>query len=407
MQKLSSAFRALYSGAAPAEVRAEVNGALGGIIALAETEGFSGNVWHCYIAWLLVGDENPFSHSCERRSAARGTLTELAGADFENVRALLHFDFSELENYTQQSFYPLLRDYTPAVSTPVGEAVSALAKALGECSSAEEIMQLLSERYRSDGAGEFGLYTAFRLGSGAQLIPIVSLESVTLDTLVGYEVQKAQMRENIGAFAEGRPFNNMLLYGDAGTGKSTSMKALLNEYSACGVRMVEVYKRQFELLSDLFETLAGRNYRFIIFMDDLSFEENEVGYKHLKAIMEGGVGSMPENVMLCASSNRRHLVRETWRDRNDREFDGDVHRSDTMEERLSLAERFGCQVCFSDPSRAQYHEIVLTLAERAGISMDAEALCKAADAWELRHGGVSGRTARQFINHLSAVPSED
>jgi predicted AAA+ superfamily ATPase len=230
---------------------------------------------------------------------------------------------------------------------------------------------------------------------------------VTLDSLIGYEQQKAELRANTEAFLHGRGCNNMLLYGDAGTGKSTSVKALLNEYCAEGLRMIELYKHQFGLLSGIIARVKNRNYRFMIFIDDLSFEENEVEYKFLKAVIEGGVETKPDNVLICATSNRRHLIKETWKDRNDMEFTDDVHRSDTMEEKLSLAARFGCAIQFSTPNRAQYHDIVKGIYERtAALPIDEEALLKQANQWEIRHGGVSGRTAQQFINHINSQPGK-
>ena len=194
----------------------------------------------------------------------------------------------------------------------------------------------------------------------------------------------------------------MLLYGDSGTGKSSSVKAVLNEYAAEGLRMIEIYKHQFRDLSAVIAAVKRRNYRFIIFIDDLSFEEHEVEYKFLKAVIEGGVETRPDNVLLYAPSNRRHLIRETWNDRSDMEHDGDIHRSDTMEEKLSLASRFGVAINYSSPNREQYYDIVRGLAARAGrLDLPEEELLLLANRWEIRHGGVSGRTAQQFINYLA------
>ena len=216
------------------------------------------------------------------------------------------------------------------------------------------------------------------------------------------------LRENTEAFVSGRGCNNMLLYGDAGTGKSTSVKAILNEYANQGLRMIEIYKHQFGLLSEVIARIKNRNYRFMIFIDDLSFEEHEVEYKFLKAVIEGGVETRPDNILIYATSNRRHLIKETWSDRNDMEFENDVHRSDTMEEKLSLAARFGVAISYSIPNRQQYHDIVKGLAERQlHTGLSEEELLLLANRWELRHGGVSGRTAQQFINYLAGKESMD
>ena len=193
----------------------------------------------------------------------------------------------------------------------------------------------------------------------------------------------------------------MLLYGDAGTGKSTSVKAVLNQYYSRGLRMIEIYKHQFKDLARVITEIKNRNYRFIIYMDDLSFEEFEVDYKYLKAVIEGGIEPYPENVLIYATSNRRHLIRETWTDRYD-EAKEDMHRNDTVQEKLSLAGRFGLSIGYFAPTPMEYDEIVRELAARCPeITMDPDELRKQAHAWELRHGGVSGRTAQQFINYIS------
>ena len=197
------------------------------------------------------------------------------------------------------------------------------------------------------------------------------------------------------------------MYGDSGTGKSTSVKAVLNEYYDQGLRMIEIYKHQFKELSTIISQIKNRNYRFIIYIDDLSFEDHEIEYKFLKAVIEGGVETRPENVLIYATSNRRHLIKETWNDRNDMEFSGDIHRSDTMEEKLSLSSRFGVTINFATPDRQEYHNIVKALAKCEGLDMEEEKLCYLADRWELRHGGVSGRTARQFIDYLASTRNSE
>ncbi len=194
----------------------------------------------------------------------------------------------------------------------------------------------------------------------------------------------------------------MLLYGDSGTGKSSSVKALANEYYDAGLRMIEIYKHQFRELAPVISRIKNRNYRFIILIDDLSFEENEVEYKFLKAVIEGGVETRPDNILIYATSNRRHLIRETWGDRRDMEHKDDVHRSDTVEEKLSLSARFGVLINYSVPGREEFYTIVEALAKRQGnINLSREELRAEANKWELRHGGVSGRTAQQFVNYLA------
>lgn len=179
------------------------------------------------------------------------------------------------------------------------------------------------------------------------------------------------------------------------------MRALANEYYQDGLRIIELYKHQFHALPALIAALKNRNYRFIILIDDLSFEDDELEYKFLKAVIEGGVEEKPENILIYATSNRRHLVRELWKDRDDTEFTGEVHRSDTVEEKLSLSSRFGTLIHYGAPSRAEYHQMVREMAQRQGLPISEERLYTLANQWEMRHGGVSGRTARQFINYLA------
>ena len=218
--------------------------------------------------------------------------------------------------------------------------------------------------------------------------------SSDLDDLIGYEIQKKKLIDNTQAFVDGKVANNVLLFGDSGTGKSSSVKAILNEYYAKGLRMIEIYKHEFQDLSNIVAKIKNRNYKFIIFMDDLSFEEFETEYKYLKAVIEGGLEKRPDNVLIYATSNRRHLIRETWNDRNDR--DDELHRSDTMQEKLSLASRFGVTINYSKPSYKEYIEIVRGIASATGtLKISEEELAEQAKIWELRHGGVSGRTGSQ------------
>ena len=162
--------------------------------------------------------------------------------------------------------------------------------------------------------------------------------------------------------------------------------------------MIEVYKHQFKELSKIIEQVKDRNYKFIVYMDDLSFEDYEIEYKYLKAFIEGGLSKKPNNVLIYATSNRRHLVREKWQDKEDR--DQDLHTNDTVQEKLSLVNRFGVTICYSKPSKKEFDFIVSELADRYGVKMSKETLLQKANAWELSHGGISGRTAQQFITYL-------
>ena len=256
---------------------------------------------------------------------------------------------------------------------------------------------------RDYGVGMFGLNKAFRIAENKdgsiRFLPINNMDTVMLDDLIGYELQKKKLVENTQAFCDGKAANNVLLFGDSGTGKSTSIKAIVNEYYDQGLRMIEIYKHQFKDLSTVIADIKNRNYKFIIYMDDLSFEEFEIEYKFLKAVIEGGVETKPDNILIYATSNRRHLIKETWNDRSDMESANGLHHSDTIEEKLSLVNRFGCQINYSKPSQKEYFNIVVNLAKKNGLTMTEEELCAEANKWELSHGGISGRTAQQFINH--------
>lgn len=253
----------------------------------------------------------------------------------------------------------------------------------------------------------FGLNKAFRISddnsNGIHILPINNMDKVMLEDVIGYEWQKKELVDNTKAFIEGKKANNVLLFGDSGTGKSTSIKAIVNEFYEGGLRMIEIYKHQFKDLSNVIGQIKSRNYKFIIYMDDLSFEEFEIEYKFLKAVIEGGVETKPDNILIYATSNRRHLIKETWKDRNDMEHNEEIHRSDTVEEKLSLANRFGVTIYYGKPTKNEYNTIVTTLARKAGITISDEMLRAEANKWELRHGGISGRTAQQFINYLISI----
>ena len=383
------------------------------LLDVATLYGFDNNLWHNYLTFLLMTNENSFTLTSERVGASEGSVNHFARADFRIFKRLFDFDFAPIEQdlgidcFTVLSHYKAIPKKAQMYYRAVSEQVRALALAIDAAPDEDAVFTLMTDYYRVHGVGMFGLNRAFRIqpeGDGVAFEAINNIDAVTLDDLIGYEAQKKELRQNTEAFVQGRGCNNMLLYGDAGTGKSTSVKAILNEYCDRGLRMIEIYKHQFGLLSKVIAKVKNRNYRFMIFIDDLSFEEHEVEYKFLKAVIEGGVETRPGNVMIVATSNRRHLIQETWKDRSDMEHNGDIHRSDTMEEKLSLAARFGCSICYSNPNRQQYHDIVRGIAARVpGLTMSDEELLAAANRWEIRHGGISGRTAQQFVNYLTGL----
>lgn len=380
------------------------------LLDVATQYGFDENLWHNYLAYILATNENPFSITCEKVGATDGTVNQFAKGDFRIFKALFDYDFSKMEETLGINCFSIILHYHSVEKTErrynksVSDKVKQLSKQMEQAKDEEEIFTIVTEFYRDYGVGKFGLNKAFRLrheDAGVELIPISNTEEVQLDDLIGYELQKEKLVENTKNFVEGRKANNCLLFGDSGTGKSTSIKAILNEYYNQGLRMIEIYKHQFKDLSTVIAQIKNRNYRFIIYMDDLSFEEFEIEYKYLKAVIEGGLETKPDNVLIYATSNRRHLIRETWSDRSDMSQD-ELHRSDTMQEKLSLVNRFGVSINYAKPSQKEYFEIVCKLAKRYdNITMSDEELCKEANKWELSHGGISGRTAQQFINYLA------
>ncbi len=379
------------------------------LLDVATQYGFDGNLWQNYLAFLLAMTETPFGLVCEKKGAAEGSVTTFAKADFEIFRQLFHYDFSRLEQALEIDCFSVITSYHSVekaekyYNKSVSESVRELSRQVAEASDKDEIFEKVTGFYKEHGVGLIGLNKAFRLQevNGAyELVPITNTEEVHLSDLIGYEIQKQKLVENTVAFVEGRKANNVLLFGDAGTGKSTSVKAILNDYYKDGLRMIEIYKHQFSELAGLISRIKNRNYKFIIYMDDLSFEEFEIEYKYLKAVIEGGLEIKPDNVLIYATSNRRHLIRETWSDRSDMSKD-ELHRSDTMQEKLSLVARFGISISFMSPNQKQFFEIVKGLAKKyPEISLSEEELLQKANAWELSHGGLSGRTAQQFITYL-------
>ena len=371
--------------------------ALSELVSIAAKEDWQGNLWHCCLTQALAESENPFSLACERRPAPADSLWELALEDMELFYSLFALELNE-------GPWELLRRFRVDRARGDGQRMK-LTETLEKAATPQAMLEGLCAFYRDRGVGLLGLGQVFRAeerAGGARLFPVEDRPDVRLNDLVGYEKQKEQLRNNTLAFLKGGRGNNVLLYGDAGTGKSTSIQAIVNEYAPEGLRLIEVYKDQYELIPDILRQVKGRNYRFILFLDDLSFEEHETSYKYLKAVMEGGAEAAPENVRIYATSNRRHLVREMWNDRTDMEHDGDIHRSDTMEEKLSLASRFGLQIFYPAPTFEEYQGIVSALALRggAGSKLTPAQLRAAAATWQVRSGSRSGRTARQFIDAL-------
>lgn len=378
------------------------------LLEVAKEYGFEHNLWKHYVAYLIAMNENPFSLSQEGYGLVDGSIKEIGKEDFKQLMKLFFYDFTKVEEKLPNPVFRSVLDYKSGTLSKtsylkgVGDKIKELTSSLDLCKNEDEMYDNVTAFYKQYGVGQIGLNKAFRIldkKEGPSLSPIVHTQQADLSSLIGYELQKKQLLDNTEAFINGLKCNNVLLFGDSGTGKSTSVKAILNQYYPQGLRMIELYKHQFSSLSELISLLKHRNYKFIIFMDDLSFEEFEIEYKYLKAVIEGGLEVKPDNILIYATSNRRHLIRETWSDRSDMSKD-EIHHSDTMEEKLSLVSRFGITINFSKPNPKEFIEIVKGIALMEGIAFDEEELIKEANMWELRHGGRTGRTAKQFIHYL-------
>lgn len=381
------------------------------LLDLATDYGFNTNLWHNYLTFIMMTNENSFTLTSEKVGANEGSVNQFAKNDFRIFKELFDYNFYEIEKELGIDCFTIISNYTAIQKKErmynynVSSKVQELSLRLEKCEDEDGFFDEVTKFYADYGVGMFGLNKAFRIRSTenkVDIYPINNTENVLLNDLVGYEIQKQKLIENTEAFVAGKPANNCLLFGDSGTGKSTCIKAIINEYYDQGLRMIEIYKHQFKDLSTVISMIKNRNYRFIIYMDDLSFEEFEIEYKFLKAVIEGGVETKPDNVLIYATSNRRHLIKETWNDKNDMEISEGLHRSDTMQEKLSLVNRFGVTINFSRPSQKEYFNIVCELAKREpSITLSEEQLCAEANKWELSHGGISGRTAQQFINYLA------
>ena len=253
----------------------------------------------------------------------------------------------------------------------------------------------LTEFYAANGCGLFAQYRAF-LWDGGRLLGVAHPDAPTQDDLVGYRRQREQVEENTRSLLAGRRVNNVLLFGESGTGKSATVKSLLNLPGAADLRLIEIEKNSVSEMPALIRTLASRRQKFILFIDDLAFDQDDMNYSVLKTILEGGLEPRPDNVAIYATSNRRNLVRQTFSDRAGDEVD----RDETIQEKTALADRFGLRVVYQGFTKKEYLELIRRLAEQRNITAPWEAIEAKAVAWDARHPGRSPRTARQFMDSL-------
>lgn len=360
-----------------------------------ELRGITGNVLAGCLACTLIEQRNLLNHTIEQH---KGNLGSHLFAAFRHDLEILAPLFSSpiplpIPQYGALSTYAPTRPQENPILRTFLDVLDRTDK------TPAALSDLLLSFYRRFGYGALALHTAFTWDAeNESLLGIRHFETQTLSDIIGYDRQKAQLVDNTLAFLKGKPANNVLLIGARGTGKSSSVKALVNEYHEQGLRLIQLTKTQLVELPRILDYLRSfPSKRFLLFFDDLSFEPFEVEYKYLKSAMEGGVASKPENVLICATSNRRHLIKETWHDRD--EGQDELFKGDSMNETISLSDRFGLVITFLAPDQKQYHDIIRHYLDREGIRMDAEELRILAQRWELEHSGRSGRTAQQFVQH--------
>ena len=364
------------------------------LIKKAEQLGLSGNLLHSYILYLVSRDENTFSMTAEKCGGIIGS--SLTKAVLRDINVLKQF-FQQSKNTFSDN---LIGCYEPT-NKSLGHHLRLLKTVFFDEKNQytpEQVMNELIKHYICHGYGTIAGYAFLRWDEHRHLAGIKHYDTVTLADIVGYERQKHTLIKNTEAFLAGKPYHNVLLVGARGTGKSSSVKALINEYYCKGLRLVEIPKHSLSDLTKVMHTLERYGKKFILFLDDLSFEETEVEYKCLKSALEGGVELKPANIMICATSNRRHLIRETWQDRAGKP--DDIHRLDSVHEKLSLSDRFGITLTYQEPNQEEYMHIVQELAKKHAVPISPAELKSQAVRWEMSHSGRSGRTARQLITHL-------
>ena len=346
------------------------------IIEFSETEGVTNSEIKEYVATRLANDDNILSRLAQADKQIGNDLYKLALLDIEQIyKKLFAIQIKYEPSGNKIGFYD---GYVNSI------------KSIIDAHSAKELLDLLIKHYRTLGSGILAKYIAFKFDG--TLTGVSNIDTITFDDLVGIEYQKQTLIDNTKAFVKGKAANNVLLFGDRGTGKSSSVKALLNMFCDEGLRMIEMPKHCIKDIPLLSKQLAESPNKYIIFLDDLTFESHETEYRALKVAMEGQLQANPDNVLIYATSNRRHLIRENWSDREG----GEIHVNDQMQETLSLSERFGISLVFSAPNQKEYLNIVSEMLKKYGIEMNGD-IEKQAVVWQMNYGGRSARCAKQFV----------
>ena len=372
----------------------------------------SGNYLQDHLCRVIAGEDNVFTRMAEAGTfkglepgMPAGEITATLDSEAESILMLAAGEIGLIS--------PVYRfDFAGYANAPAGSNLAAAPAANGGRPSHRERVHtamtqgsgvdaaiLLARYHQSYGSGIFEASPALNAEERG-LVPVFQTDPIVMGDLIGYESQKRMLINNADILLSGMQANNVLLYGDSGTGKSSSVKALLNMYAGEGLKMVSVPKDKLSLLPGVLEQIAGRGMKFIVFIDDLSFGENEHEYKIFKSIMEGRITPRPKNTIFIVTTNRRNIVKEVWSDREDQD---DVRRRDNIQEKRSLSDRFGLTLIYTAPDKEEYLAIVRSMAEKSGFSIPDDELVFEALKWEIRHGGRSGRAARQFVDHMAGI----
>lgn len=361
--------------------------------------------WQAMFIDRILFDANAFTEAAERRGdGLPNGMLRLAGEDLRLLRCLYVAPTLLAQDLDPAGILLELGCDGLATKDLLKPLREPMARELAHKDDWDSLAPALARWHRTAGAGVFGRYVAFRWEPGfpdGELVPIPHPDLVSPDALFEYEKERTTVFRNTEKFIQGLPAQNVLLYGNRGTGKSATVKAALYAFASHGLRMIEVPRRALGSIPALLQTVQGRGLRIILFVDDLSFDQGDDAYKELKAVLEGTLEGRPENVLVYATSNRRHLVEQRHSDRR-RPSDDDVHPWDGMEERLSLADRFGLTVIFPSPDQALYLTIVEQIAKRRGLNIPLEELRKRALEWTVWNDGRSPRAAERFVDHLES-----
>ncbi|MFA9399340.1 MAG: ATP-binding protein [Clostridiaceae bacterium] len=368
------------------------------LISEGETEKYSGDLWKNHLVKSIILDENSFSLMCEKTNTPIHTnMYNVALKDFEIIKDLYNINFKSILNI-DPAIHNLITNYNNAqyeADNYFNKNFSYLTLSF-EKNTADTMLNSVMKYYSEVGCGIFARYPAFYYDEG--LVGVQKIDNVYFKDLIGIEEQKKELINNTNSFINGIPSNNVLLYGDIGTGKSSSIKALINQYQNNKLRLIELSRHQIRNFHNIINTVKNRGNRFIIFMDDLSFEEFETDYKYLKSVMEGGILGSPENVLIYATTNRKHILNEKLSERGNPS--DELHVFESMQEKLSLVDRFGVSIFFPSPNQVEYLKIVESLAIKNKINVPINEIKKEALKWEMWHNGKSGRSANQFIHFL-------